>query len=311
MLAKILKGNRNFIPVMIFILSGMGFLLMNLTDIKGFERIASSILFLAAMVQAALTVNSFPYFRGNFYFTFLIAIHFILLFCCAENLNFYAGFFLLSVVVTQLLFTYQKETYMLNGFDLGFFMAAAIIFYPPFWIFAIFLIISFIIKGKTEVRSLIITIIGLLAMALLAFEIMAVWDLWYLWDWFTAGLNFNFFEAKLSHLFLIPLLIPPALGLADYYRNINRQSANKKMVFFDALLYAIFSIIFLVFYGGSLPYALLIPLLPMVLLTANFLTYSQTSWHKDAILWGTLVFLLLFRFHQHIDLPELFDQVTF
>ena len=311
MLAKILKGNRNFIPVVIFILFGVGFLLLNTPIIDVPHKIISSLIILSVGIHAGLIINKFPYFKENFYFTFIVAMQLLFITCCFENINFFAGFLMLTVVFIQMLLTWQKEIYVLNGFDSGFFTSIAIVFFPPFWIFALFLIISFVIKGKTEIRSLILTFLGLVAFGILAFEIIAVWDLWHLKDWFFQRLYFNFFEWKNAYYFLLPLLIPPILGLVDYFRNINRQSANKKLVYFDAMLFAIYALICIILYGGNDQNFLLLLVIPAALFTSNLLTYNNIYWQKEVILSGIVVCLLLFKFHHLIQLPEIFDQVTF
>ena len=311
MLAKILKGNRNFIPIMIFILFGLGFFFLNFADFSEQDRNMSMILLILALLHTALIINHFPYFRENYYFTFLLSIAFLLIACCFGNLQFYAALFMLLIVFVHLLYSYQQEIYILNGFDLGFFLGFAIIFEPSFWIYSFYLIISFVVKGKTELRGLIITFLGLLTFAVLALEVIAVWDLWQIYDAFIEQLKFNLFEWKNEYLFLFPILIPFVLGLIDYYRNINRQSASKKLVYFDALLFLIFAVISLILYGGNNSGFFLIILIPVILLISNYLTFNRIYWQKETTIILIIISLVLYRFHQFIKLPSIFDQVTF
>lgn len=311
MLTKLLKGNRNFIPAVIFILFGILFFLLNGFEFSDTSRTIAFVLFILTILHTALTVNKFEYFRENFYLSFLLAVSFLLISCCFEDLSFYAGFFMLMIIFIQMLFTYQNETVLLNGFDLAFFMGFAILFYPPFWLFSIFLIISFVLKGKTETVQLILSVLGLITAAVLAFELILLGDFWELWNIFKLKLNFNPVQPELKLLFLLPLLLGAVAGVTDYYKNLNRQSANKKLVYFDTLLFTVFAIIYVVLYGGTNPNAFLILIFPAALLTANFLTYNKVLWQNEVLMWSIVLGLLLYRFHQHIVLPEIFDQVTF
>ncbi|MDO5655128.1 MAG: DUF6427 family protein [Flavobacteriaceae bacterium] len=310
-MAKFLKGKQNFIPVLIFALAGAGFLLLNFVQLSDTAALISACLFAVTLIHSVIIINKFPYFRENYYFSFICCLLFVILSCCVENIRFYSAFFILSLILTQILFTYQNEIYIFNSFDFGFFLGFAVIFYPPFWIFAIYLICMYIFKGKTEIKGLIAALLGMVAFSILALEVVAVWDLWYLLDDFKEKLIIDTFVWKHQYFFLLPIFIPAGLGIWDYFSHINRQSASKKIVYFDVLLYSFFVFIFLIFYGGEHQILLFLLFIPMAIFTSNYLTYSRNILHKELILWGMLICLLLYRFHSYISLPKIFDQVTF
>lgn len=311
MLTKSLQGNRNFIPIMIFILWFVGFFLLNVGDFDLNIQLISLVLVTATVISMCLVVDYFPYFTKNFYFTFLFALGFLLMGCCLEKVNFFAGLFFLHLILAQILYKGQKESYIFNSFDLGFYVGLAIIFYPPFWIFGVFLLLHFIVLGKTQIVNLIFSLLGTIALFVLCLELMAIFDAWYYWEIFVNQLYFTPIQLKLSHLFLIPLILIAILGLVDYYSNINRQSSNKKVVFFDALLWFVFALIYLALYNEGNDNGLLLLVLPVVLFSSNFLSYSKIFWHKEVVLWIFVISLLLYRFHTHIKVPDLFDSVTF
>lgn len=296
---------------MIFILWLVGFFFLNLGDLEFDRRLISLILVSATVVSMSLVVDNFPYFKNNFYFTFLFALGFLLIGCCLEKINFFAGLFFLHLILAQILYKAQEESFIFNSFDLGFYMGLAIIFYPPFWVFGVFLLLHFIILGKTQIVNLIFSLLGMLALFILCIELMAIFDAWYYWETFVNQLEFSPIQLKLPHLFLIPLFLIAILGLGDYYSNINRQSSNKKVVFFAALLWFIFALVYLVLYNETNDNGLLLLLLPIVLFSSNFLNYSKMFWQKEVVLWIFVICLLLYRFHMFIKVPDLFDTVTF
>ena len=311
MFAKILKGNQNFIPILIFILWLVGFFFMNLNDLQLRDGQIIAALLAIAAASGAWVVNSFPYFKENFYPTFIVAILFLCISCCFNNLPFFAGLFFLFVVLNQILFKNQQEFYLFNSFDLGFFMGFAIMFYPPFWIFGIYLLLHFMILGKTQILNFIFALLGLVAFAILAIELMAVFDMWHFGERFLNGLDFNWIDLKQSYWFLVPIFLLGVLSLIDYYSHLNRQSVNKKLVFFDAFMWFIHGMVFLILYAGSNSNSLLVLVIPIALYISNYLTHNKVAWQKETALWVLVVCLALYRFHYLIDLPELFDQVTF
>ena len=311
MLTKSLRGNQNFIPIMIFILWAIGFFLLNVNNIDLNQQLISFGLMSVTVGSSIFVVNNFPYFKNNFYFAFLFSLGFLLLGCCLENLNFFAGLFFLYLILSQVLYINQKEHQVFNAFDLGFYVGIAIIFYPPFWVFGLFLLLHFVVLGKTQIVNLILSLVGTLALFILCLQILAIFDSWHYWDDFVEQLSLVPMHLDLDLLFLAPLVLVAIVGLVDYYTNINRQSANKKAVFFDAMLWFLFAVIFNVLYGGNNDNGLLLLVLPVVLYTSNLLTYSINFWKSEVILWLFVICLVLYRFHPYIKVPELFDTVTF
>lgn len=311
MLTNILRGNQNFIPIIIFIMWLTGFFFLNVNTITSEVQLISFALITLSVGYLCFVVGNFPYFQNNFYFIFLFLAAFLFIGCCLENLNFFAGLFFLSLIITQILNKNQNEDYLFNAFDLGFYTGLAIIFYPPFWIFGIFLLLHFIILGKTQIVNLIFSLIGILALFILCIELIAIFDVWYYWDIFVQQIAFKPFTLTTSHYFLLPLMLIAAIGIIDYYSNLNRQSANKKAVFFDALLWFIISLIFILLYNGPNDNGLLLLLLPIVLFGSNFLTYTKIYWHKEVLIWVFIASLVLYRFNDYIKIPDLFDTITF
>lgn len=311
MLTKSLRGNQNFMPILIFIVWCVGFFLQNVNKIDPNQKLLSFGLAATSVAIITWVVNGFPYFKKNYFFSFLFSVGFLLLGCCLENLNFYAGFLFLSIVIAQLLFVNQNEQMLFNPFDLGLYIGLAIIFYPPFWIFGVFLLLYFIFKGKTQIFGLVFSFLGMLTLFIVALELMAVFDAWYYWDKFKEQFVFTPKVFDWDLLFLVPILILGIMGVADYFSNINRQSANKKAVFFDAVLWFISGVVFCVLYGADTANAMLFILLPIVLYLSNMLTFSKVLWKSELSLWLFIVSLLLYRYHSYIEIPELFDSVTF
>lgn len=311
MLTKSLIGNRNFIPIAIFILWVIGFFVIHVGDFNSDLHWISFGLVVFMVAVNAIVANTFPYFKQNFYFIFLFVVGFLLLTCCLENISFFGGLFFLYLILSQILFKNQHETYFFNAFDLGFYLGLAVIFYPPFWIFGAFLILHFIVLGKTQYRNLIFAILGLISIFFLAFELMVIFDAWYNWDLFKEQLPLSPIDFKLEFLFLIPPFLLGLLGLIDYYSHFNRQSTNKKVVFFDALLWLIFAIIYLILYNDNQSQGFLLVLLPIALFIANYMTYSKKIWKKEIIIWIYIISLVLYKFHNQLQVPELFETVTF
>lgn len=311
MLTKSLIGNRNFIPISIFILWLIGFFVIHIGDFNFDQRWISFGLVSIIVALSAVVANGLPYFKNNNFYIFLFAASFLLLSYSLESINFYAGLFFLYLVFNQIVFKNQHEAYLLNAFDLGFYMGLAIIFYPPFWIFSLFLILHFIVLGKTQYLNLIFAILGLIAIFFLAFELLMVFDAWYNWEIFKEQLMFTPLEIRWEFLFLIPPLLLTIIGIIDYYQHFNRQSSNKKAVFFDAILWLIFTIIYLMLYNSSNQHGLLLALAPMLLFISNFMTFSKALWKTEVILWIYLLSLVFYRFHHQIEVPELLESVTF
>lgn len=311
MLAKILKGNQIFIPIFIMLLWIGLFYWINDFNFYYLSSLLSVILMFVSVVVTVWTINTFPYFKDNYFFTFLLAVGSLLLSCCFQDVRFYAGFFFVTMVIMQIFFTNQHEFYLLNAFDLGFFMGFAVLFYPPFWIFAIFLLLHYLFLGKTQLINFIMSFVGLVTFSLLFFEVLAVFDMWYLWDDVKDYFYFYFFTPDWSYLFLTPLLIPYAWGIIDYFVNINRQTANKKMVFFDATLLFVIAFIFIILYGGNLIKTLTLALFPIFLFSSNFITYHKKIWIKEAMIWLVILGCILFRFKAYLEVPHIFEQLTF
>lgn len=311
MLTKSLIGNRNFIPISIFILWMIGFFFVHIGDFNFDKRWVSFGLMSVMVGLSAFVVNSLPYFKQNYYFIFLFALGFLLLSFSLESINFYAGLFFLYLIFNQIIFKNQHEAYLFNAFDLGFYMGLAVIFYPPFWIYAVFLILHFIVLGKTQYRNLIFAFLGLIAISFLAFELVAIFDAWHYWDSFKENLSFTTLDLRLEFIFLIPPILLTIIGIIDYYQHFNRQSSNKKVVFFDAILWMIFTIIYLILYNDSQLHGLLLALFPMLLFTSNYMTFSKKLWKVEILLWVYVISLICYRFHHIIEIPALFDSVTF
>lgn len=311
MLAKILKGNQNFIPIFIILLWAVLFFFLNGIDTTNTSALISGALTLIIVTSVTLIIDNFPYFKENYFFSFLFAISTLLLICCLDDLSFFAGLFFVFVVILQIVFKNHYEFSIFNAFDLGFFMGFAVLFYPPFWVFGVFLILHYVFLGKTQILNLILSILGLLTFTILFFELIAVFDYWHIWESMKEQFYFDFLSLDLKYLFLLPLLIPFSLGIMDYFANINRQPVEKKRVFLDAFLLLSIALAYVILYGEANQNALLFMLFPVTLLSTNYISYSKVFWRKEVLLWLFVVVFLLFRFHSYIEIPAFFERVTF
>lgn len=311
MLAKVLKGNQIFIPIFIIVLWLVGVIFMNKVDFTNMNQLTSLGLLASISAPSSLIINNFPYFKKNFFFTFLFLLGTLFVVRDLNNVSIFAGLFFLFIIILQTLATAQYSFSVLNDFDLGFLLGVAILLHPPLWIFSIYLVLYFIFSGKTSPKNLLLVLFGLLTFGLLFIQIIAIFDLWEIWETIKESFLFNLNTYDSFLLFLTLILIPFGVGLLDYFTKLNRQSVDKKIVFSSSLLLFLVGVVYFVLYGSNLTLNLIPMLVGVFIYLSNYLSFSHNFKTKEFLLWITILGFALFRFGHLINLPEVFNSVTF
>uniref|UniRef100_UPI0039A62FE3 DUF6427 family protein n=1 Tax=Ornithobacterium rhinotracheale TaxID=28251 RepID=UPI0039A62FE3 len=311
MLSKILKLNRNFVS---FLLYGVAIALILLqfhsklhTD---YDWGAAGLL---AIGMACLAGYSqwISFFNRTHYFEFFSLIAFALLVPDFSNFSYFAGFLFLTIVALQLLDEFDLSDKLLSPFDIGFFMAIACFLHPPFWIFAGFLLLHYILLGRVMLRGLIWCILGISTFLLLTAEVAILFNFTdlapYLWDRFTPQVSLHF---NINYLWLSPILAFTILGLNDYTQNINRHSAEKKLVFFNAIMFIPFEVLYTILYANESQYAILFYAIPVAIILTNYCMYAKTKL-KEIVLFGFIISILLYKYAHLIKLPGVLNDISF
>ncbi|QAR31716.1 hypothetical protein EQP59_10385 [Ornithobacterium rhinotracheale] len=310
MLSKILKLNQTFVS---FLLYGIAIALILLqfhanlhTD---FEWGAAG---LFAVVMAALVGYSqwISFFNRTHYFEFFSLIAFALLVPNFSSFSFFAGFLFLMIILLQLLDEFDLGEKLLSPFDIGFFMAIACFLHPPFWIFCGFLLLHYLLLGRVMLRGLALCFLGILSFLLLIIELSILFNFSdlapYLWNYFIPQISFHF-NAK--YLWLSPILALIVFGLNDYIQHINRHTAEKKMVFFNAIMFIPFAILYTILYSNEAEYAILFYIIPMALILSNYCLYASTK-YKEITLLVFILSILLYKYAHLIKLPGILNDIS-
>ncbi|MGI9527371.1 MAG: DUF6427 family protein [Weeksellaceae bacterium] len=311
MLSKILQINRNFISAGIIILFASGMLAY--ADILGndYHHAISWFSILLSSIIAISSVNSMVYFR-NQYFAFFYMLLVFAFFSGDNLLEFYAAFLFLIVIQTQMFLNISNGKAILNSFDLGFFSGFFILFYTPYIIFLAPLWIYYLILGKIEVRKFLLHLLGIFTFAFLGLELLATFDIWYVWDDVVSLLDFNLVQFNSQQLFLLPIVGFVIIAFIDYVQNLNRHSNDKKLIYFTASFYLISTIVYLILWGGGNVDHYLLFTFPLALFLTNYFTYNKKNLiQKEIYLWILVVSVILYKISPYLSLPSFFDNVTF
>lgn len=311
MIAKALKLNRNFIPILLLAIWVVLNYFINLNNFSKETLILQGVNMFFVAVAGVWLGKILSFDRETYYFEFFLLLFLLFLEEPQANISFYAGFLFLYITLYQSLLLLTEHNSWLNPFDLGFFMLIAIVLYPPFLIFGVYLIISFLIQGSTEFRKTLLSIFGIITALVLIIEVVAIFDFWDAIKNHKKLLSLNFIEWKESYVYLFILLGILILGFIDYYLNINKQFAHKKIYVFNNIIFLIFCIIYISLYGGEDSNQFLIFSLPFATIISNYVLHKKNIIIKEVIIWLVLLILVLYRFVYNIEIPALFDRVTF
>ena len=311
MLSKILNINQNFVSFLLYFISAalifVRFSYMG-EDSNGWISLALLFVNIALVLVYA---NFVSFFRSTHYFEYFFIIPMILLSGNFVNLPFFSGFLFLSIVILQLLDERDMADKILSPFDIGFFTMIAVFMYPPFWIFLVFLLLHYTILGRLQIQGLILSGLGVLTIALLFGELNVLFDFKGVYSHFLSEIqSISIPSVNLYYLWFIPIAVFLIISLIDYISNINRHSAEKKITYFNGLMFLIFTIIYYISYGGKTENSLLLFSVPIALILANYMLYAKLI-YKEIILWGFIASILLFKYSHLIELPGLLSDISF
>lgn len=311
MIAKALKLNRNFIPILLLTIWVVLNYFINLNNFSKETLILQGVSMFFVVAAGIWLGKILSFDRETYFFEFFLLIFLLFLEEPQANISFYAGFLFLYITLYQSLLLLTEHNSWLNPFDLGFFMLIAIVLYPPFWIFGFYLIISFVIQGSTEFRKTLLSIFGMITALILIVEVVAIFDFWDAIKNHKKLLSLNLIEWKESYIYLFILLGILILGFIDYYSNINKQLAHKKIYVFNNIIFLLFCFVYIVLYAGDNSYPLLILSLPFATIISNYVLHKKNIIIKELIIWVVLLVLVLYRFAYNLEIPVLFDRITF
>ncbi|MBV7441149.1 hypothetical protein KRX57_06925 [Weeksellaceae bacterium TAE3-ERU29] len=271
-----------------------------------------SLVLLFINIALVLVYSNFAsFFKGTHYFELFFISIIILLSTNFNNLAFFSGFLFLNIVILQLLDERDMTDKILSPFDIGFFMMIAVFMYPPFWIFLVFLLLHYTILGRLQIQGLILSILGVLTIALLIGELSFLFDFKGIYNHFiTEVQNISIPNIKPYYLWLTPIGLFLIISLIDYVSNINRHSVEKKITYFNGLMFLVFAIIFYIIYGGKTENSLLLFSIPIALILTNYILYTKLI-YKEIILWTFIASVLLFKYSYLIELPEVLSNISF
>ncbi len=311
MLSKILGQKQIFITVILFFLFLTGILgvLTNYT-LNLWQGISLSLLCFTAILSITFA-REILFLKKTQYFSFFLLGW---LFTFTSNLNdlsFFAGMFFLYVIFLSLQSSDYFGNEFLSPFDLGFFSGVAVILHPPLWIFTVFLIVHYILISRTQPRNLLSVLIGLLTIIILGFELLLLTDNWSLMNEWKQGFAFSFYSFHPKMFYLIPIGLMLLIAVTDYSRHLIKKSPHKKQLFFNTLLFGLFSLIYIFLYSGKETNSITLLAFPVALLFSNFVIYEKNSLRKELFLGGFIVFLTLFTLNPSFNMPEFLKNIKF
>lgn len=311
MIAKALKLNRNFVPMFLLTIWVVLNYFINLNNFSKETSILQGVIVFFVAVAGIWQGRILNFDRETYYFEFFLLLFLLFLDEPQANISFYAGFLFLYLVLYQRLLILTENNSWLNPFDIGFFMLIAIVLYPPFWIFGVYLIISFVIQGSTEFRKTLLFIFGVIVALVLIIEVVMIFDLWYVVKNHKKLLLLNYIEWKASYIYLLILLGILISGFTDYYLNINKQLVYKKIYVFNNIIFLIFCAIYIGLYAGKNSYQFLTLSMPFATIISNYVLNKKSIIIKESIIWLVIVILVFYRIAYYIEIPTLFDRITF
>ena len=311
MLSRILNINQNFVSFLLYFLSAILIFIRFSYLGEDFSNWASLFLLFINIALVLVYSNFVSFFKGTHYFEFFFISIVILLSSGFNNLPFFSGFLFLNIVILQLLDERDMADKILSPFDIGFFTMIAVFMYPPFWIFLAFLLLHYTILGRLQIQGLILSVLGVLTIALLVGELSFLFDIKGIYPHFITEVeDLSIPNIKSYYLWLSPIAIFLIISLVDYISNINRHSVEKKITYFNGLMFLVFATIFYIIYGGKTESSLLLFSIPIALILANYMLYIKLV-NKEIILWIFVASVLLFKYSYLIELPGLLSDISF
>lgn len=311
MLSKILRLNQNFISTILFALWLGFFLMINRAIDVQLNAGLSLCLFTGSTGVALVYAQRINFLKETHFFAFYYLVFILFFSCCLTDLAFFAGCLFLNVVLFQVLNEHDVFEKILSPYDMGFFAGVAIILYPPFWVFGVFLLLHYTTLGKIQLRGLLLAILGLMTVGLISAELLVLFDATDLFPIILGKFHLSpIAEISWNSLWLLPVLGIVGYGIVDYLLNINKQMVEKKIIFFNIAILLLFSAVFLFFYGGETENVWLVLALPIALLLANVSLYTKPIW-VEVMLWVFLLSIVLFKYARFIELPGVLRDISF
>lgn len=309
MLTNLLKINQIFISILLVAIGASSLILLNVNHLQGnLELISFCIIFLQIVLMSIYNQNM------TFLKQSLFALFYFILFNLfwsknLDNISFYGSLFFLNIILYQILNNQDYSSKILNPFDIGMCGFFMFILHPPFFIFLAAILLHFIITGKTQIKHLILYIIGVFTASFLFIEIVYITGIESVLTKIQENLYISTLLWDNKYIFLFPIIIISGMALVDYLNHLNKQKTHKKIILTNTILILSAGILYLILYGNNTE-SILVTSLPLSILIANYSIYSNAI-KREISAWLTLISLLLFEFSSKIQLPEILDMVTF
>lgn len=310
MLVNLLDKRNFFIQIFIIVLFTMlGATNFNSIDLSSLEKLG---VFLTILTIAFVgyTDNTNDLISTSSYPSFIYILWLMPFIGGLSDYRIAGSLLLVTYITVQLLYFESEKNDVYNAFDIGVFMSFAILLNPPLIFLGIVIFTYFLTLRVVEPKIPILGFLGFILPILIVAQVSFLLDYYFMLNFYKEQLMLTMIHFDLKQLFLIPIAIIIIYSIVNYFKNINKLTAQKKRIFF--LMHFMFLAIlvtYIVYGGNNDTYLAFLGFNIMLMLTRYFSeSKPKIEWLKEALLWIYMICLLIYNFYDRI--PRFFSLIT-